>query len=81
MGLELLTGRYVAQIAGVLNRWDREVILGTLPKICFAAGLTSHMNERRVRIFDYPRVPKPFPDVFLFLPESPLFIRQASSLS
>lgn len=78
MGLEPLTERYVAQIAGALSCWDRVVIFGTLRKICFAAGMTSYLSECRVRIFDYPRFAEPFPDVFLFFSESPLFIRQAS---
>ncbi len=55
MDITLLTERYGSQIAGVLNCWDRVLIFGTLPKICFAAGMTSYLNERRVRIFDNPR--------------------------
>jgi hypothetical protein len=34
----LLTERYAAQIAGVLSCWDRVLVFGTLPKICFAEG-------------------------------------------
>jgi hypothetical protein len=59
---QLLTERYTAQIAGVLGCWDRVRIFGTLAKICFAAGMTTHLNERRVRIFDYPRFAEPFRD-------------------
>jgi len=39
--IELLTERYVAQIAGALSGSDRVLIFGTLPKICYAAGMTS----------------------------------------
>lgn len=60
MGIAPLTERYSAQIAGVLSCWDRVLIFGTLPKICFAAGMTSYLNERGVRIFDYPRFAEPF---------------------
>lgn len=60
MGVELLTERCAAQIAGVLSCWDRVLIFGTLPKICFAAGMTSYLYERKVRIFDYPRFAEPF---------------------
>ena len=62
MGLELLTERYAARIAGVLGCWDRVLIFGTLPKICFAGGMTSYLYERKVRIFDYPRFAEPFRD-------------------
>jgi hypothetical protein len=50
MGLTLLTERYADQIAGVLGCWDRMLIFGTLPKICYAAGMTSYLYEKRVRI-------------------------------
>jgi hypothetical protein len=58
--ITLLTERYAAQIAGVLSCWDRVLIFGTLPKICFAAGMTSYLYERQVRIFDYPRFAEPY---------------------
>src|SRR6202453_4992573 len=62
MDIELLTERYASEIAGVLSCWDRVLVFGTLPKICFAAGMTSYLNERQVRIFDYPRFAEPFRD-------------------
>jgi hypothetical protein len=62
MGLELLTERYVAQIAGGLSCWDKALIFGTLPKICLAARITSYMIERRVRIFDYQHFAETFRD-------------------
>ena len=46
----------------MLSCWDRVLVFGTLPKICFAAGMTSYLNERQVRIFDYPRFAEPFRD-------------------
>ena len=60
MGIELLTERHAAQIAGVLGCWDRMLIFGTLPKICFAGGMTSLLFERKIRIFDYPKFAEPF---------------------
>ena len=60
MDIELLTERYAFEIAGVLSCWDRVLVFGTLPKICFAAGMTSYLNERQLRIFDYPRFAEPF---------------------
>ncbi len=52
MDIELLTGRHVAQSAGVLSCWDRVLVFATLPKICYAGGMTSYLHERKVRIFE-----------------------------
>ena len=60
MGLTLLTERHESQIAGVLSCWDRMLVFGTLPKICYAEGMTSYLYERKIRIFDYPRFAEPF---------------------
>jgi hypothetical protein len=60
--IELLTERHKDQIPGVLGCWDRMLIFGTLPKICYAEGMTSYLYERKIRIFDYPRFAEPFRD-------------------
>src|SRR5499427_4406420 len=62
MGLALLTERHADQIAGVLSCYDRILVFGTLPGICFAEGMTSYLYSRKVRIFDYPRFAQPFRD-------------------
>ena len=62
MGIELLTERLKDQIAGVLGCWDRVLIFGTLPKICYAEGMTSYLYAKQVRIFDYPKFAEPFRD-------------------
>ena len=62
MGLELLTERLKEQIAGVLGCWDRVLIFGTLPGICYAEGMTRHLYGRQIRIFDYPKFAEPFRD-------------------
>jgi len=36
------------------------LVFGTLPKICFAGGMTSFLYERQIRIFDYPKFAEPF---------------------
>src|SRR5438477_3865824 len=59
----LLTERYAPQIAGVLSCWDRILVFGTLPKVCFAEGMTSYLYEHKIRIFDYPRFAEPFRNV------------------
>jgi hypothetical protein len=60
VGVELITERHAGQIAGVLGCWDRMLVFGTLPKICFAGGMTSFLYERKIRIFDYPKFAEPF---------------------
>ena len=46
--------RYRDRIAGVLTCYNRIVIMGTLSGACYAAGMTSFLNARHIRIFDYP---------------------------
>src|SRR6202795_2792530 len=50
-----LTERYDDRIAGVLSCYDRVVITGTLPGVCYADGMTRYRNAQRIRIFDYPQ--------------------------
>jgi hypothetical protein len=49
-----LTERYDDRIAGVLSCYDRMVITGTLPTICYAEGMTRFLYASGIRIFDYP---------------------------
>jgi len=51
--------RYHDRIAGVLTCYDRIVITGTLPGACYAAGMTSCLNAKQIRIFGYPRFVEP----------------------
>ena len=60
MGMKLITERHAAQIEGVLGCWDRMLIFGTLPGVCFAGGMTSFLFERKIRIFDYAKFAEPF---------------------
>jgi len=62
MGLTLLTERHADQIAGVLSCYDRILVFGTLPGLCFAEGMTSYLYAHQVRIFDYARFAQPFRD-------------------
>jgi hypothetical protein len=45
--------RYADRIKGVIGCYDRIVIHGTLPGICYAAGMTSLLKGLDIRIFDY----------------------------
>ena len=49
-----LTERYDDRIAGVLSCYDRVVITGTLPTVCYAEGMTRFLYANGIRIFDYP---------------------------
>src|SRR5450631_1934327 len=48
MGIELLTERHASQIAGVLGCFDRMLVFGTLPGVCFAGGMTSFLYEQAI---------------------------------
>jgi DNA-binding transcriptional ArsR family regulator len=50
-----LTERYEDRIAGVLSCYDRIVITGTVPVICYAEGMTRFLYSKGIRIFDYPQ--------------------------
>ena len=50
-----LTARYDERIAGVLSCYDRIVITGTLPGVCYAEGMTGFLHAYGIRIFDYPQ--------------------------
>ena len=58
MGSALLE-RYDDRIAGVLSCYDRVLITGTLPTVCYAAGMTKFLSANHVRIFDYSRFAEP----------------------
>jgi hypothetical protein len=57
-----LTERYDGRIAGMLSCYDRLVITGTLPVVCYAAGMTGYLNAKGIRIFDYPEFAKTLRD-------------------
>jgi hypothetical protein len=48
-----LAERHDGRIARMLSCYDRLVITGTLPVVCYAAGMTGYLNANGIRIFDY----------------------------
>ncbi len=58
--MELLTSTYKERISGVLSCFDRLIITGTLPQICYAQGMTSYLCGQGERIFNYPKFAEPF---------------------
>ena len=59
---QMLTERYRERLYGVLSCYDRMVITGTLPGICYAGGMTSFLYAKGIRIFDYARFAEPLRD-------------------
>ena len=55
----LLSERYRERLAGVLSCYDRIIVTGTLPGVCYAKGMTAFLSARQIRIFDYPRFERP----------------------
>jgi hypothetical protein len=58
--MELITERYSNKISGVLSCYDRIVVQGIIPGICFAKGMTGYLYTNNIRIFDYPKFAEPF---------------------
>jgi hypothetical protein len=48
-----LAERYDDRMAGVLSCYDRVVVTGTLPTVCYAEGMTRFLYAHQIRIFDY----------------------------
>lgn len=46
--------RHQDSISGVLSCFDRVVITGTLPDICYAGAMAGFLSYHKIRIFDYP---------------------------
>jgi hypothetical protein len=57
-----LTERYASKIRGVLSCFDRIIITGTLPDICYADAMSSHLRSKGIRIFDYTQFAEPLRD-------------------
>ena len=53
-----LVERYGDRIAGVLSCYDRVVVTGTLPTVCYAEGMTRVLYANQIRIFDYAELPR-----------------------
>ena len=60
--MSMLTERYAGKIRGILSCFDRVVITGTLPDICYADAMSSHLRSKGIRIFDYTQFVEPLRD-------------------
>jgi len=58
--MDLLTTTYKDKIAGILSCFDRVIITGTIPQICYSQGMTSYLYSQNIKIFDYAKFAEPF---------------------
>jgi hypothetical protein len=52
--MKLITETHSEHIRGTISCYDRIIIQGTIPTFCYAQGMTTFLNEKKIRIFDYP---------------------------
>ena len=57
--MELLTTKYKSKISGILSCFDRIIVTGTLPSVCYSRGMTSYLYTHNIKIFDYPQFALP----------------------
>lgn len=57
--MELLQNRYASKISGVLSCYDRIIIKGTLPTVCYPEGMTNYLFSHNIRVFDYAKFAEP----------------------
>ena len=62
MDMELLTKKYETELKGVLECYDRIIIVGNLFPLCYPQGMTSYLYGQRIRIFDYTQFAEPLRD-------------------
>jgi hypothetical protein len=59
-GSSTLTERYATKIRGVLSCYDRVIISGTLPGLCYAEGMERYLRSHGIRLFDYAHFAEPY---------------------
>jgi len=62
MATELLSEKYGADLYGVLNCYDRIIIIGSLHPLCYAKGMTGYLYAKGIRVFDYSAFAQPLRD-------------------
>ena len=51
--MKLFSDKYKNIISGKISCYDRVILTGTLPQICYSKGMTSYLKFQKIRIFDY----------------------------
>jgi len=62
MSEKLLTEKYADQLQGVLECYDRVIIVGHLGPLSYAQGMTYYLNSQHIRIFDHAKFAEPLRD-------------------
>src|SRR5258706_12646545 len=60
--MSTLIQRYANQLRGTLSCFDRIVLTGTIPGICYARGMEAYLRSKDIHLVDYPRFAEPFRD-------------------
>lgn len=63
MATKLLTEKYDADLYGVLNCYDRIIIVGHLDPLCYDRGMTRFLYSHKIRIFDYRTLLQPLREI------------------
>lgn len=62
MTTQLLSDKYRDQLDGMLNCYDRILLIGSLHPFCYPKGMTHYLYEHQIRIFDYAKFAEPLRD-------------------
>ena len=57
--MDAFLARYKDQILGVYSCFDRVIITGSLPDICYSEGMAAHLSAHDVRLFDFTQWAEP----------------------
>lgn len=57
--MALLVERHAKNIVGVVSCWDRVIVQGSLPGLCYSEGMTAYLYAHGIRIFDYTKFVEP----------------------
>ncbi len=55
--------RHEKKIKGTISCFDRIVITGTVPEICYSGGITQVLKSHGIRIFDYTKFAEPLRNI------------------
>ena len=75
-----ISERYADKIDGVLGCFDRMIITGTLPTLCYAGGMTGYLSARGMRIFDFVKFVQPLTEAIKANAEKTALPPQAARL-
>jgi len=57
--MENIIDRHAKKIQAILSCFDRIILTGTIPGICYADGMSTLLRTKGIRIFDYTKWAEP----------------------